>query len=704
MKVVEGRRATIESILHHFIDDEGRPSGEVLSLTVKGVSRSGTPVVRYDLPTSIGRALAQSLARVILSAAGQGAANSPGQPSSEQPPAATGSGAKKAADDILLDLHRRISAYPEVAWKVSPMTSPRNGKVPEFGAASASAGAQERQLPARLDGVEPRHRDRFMERVAPGFAEFAQSPAFALDRRWVSEHQTASGWAKVEGTILLDRQRVALDVEVVDAEDELVLEDSFAVPLPPRDASRPLSPEALHIALEDLVNGALHEFRRSGVEGMREMLSSRGRERQPQETEGSAARGRSRSQQSAASESDSRILEGDLAEGTTTFFRALPSGAQILINAGENAAALIVRASSSEFSAAVAWPIRDAQGIDRPNSTAFHGLRRAADLLATGNLEQRRAVLTFLEKLTKDTTGRPPIRSGCSVESLLGAEMLDEMRSLYHIQVSNPAAERDDEVIELMNGIQSFKIHLKNPALRGSALTGFPVLRFGLFPDESLYVRASNPVGGQLKAFISAASCGKLGGFQEVVRSIAEELGESRTPSETRVRVYSVLEDIFKRDVISNALVSPYSRMGRMVPPPSRHLAQQAYDLGGKVARVWSAGGVQQPGDVKVEWIRDTDRCRVSVGEPGERGSFVELDMSHKGITKMEFFLAYGEQEDQVQQAHVELDLVAAKGEPSADFAQLSSLLSKLSELIDSRPASLHELERSALFRAITTL
>jgi hypothetical protein len=640
-KVIDGKRARIESLISRETAEL-----EVLDLTVVALGPNGSRLGSYEITPDIRGRLAVELAKVIVEGDKQG----------------------KSADQILEELQTKVSIFRDFKW-------------------------QQTKLEETPDG-EP-----VMRRILPSFAEFANSPAFALDRQFVSQQQVNDRLFSVKATLLLDRGKVAFDAEVFDCHGNLVSEDSFSASMPPQGEYRKPTLEFVHKTLLGVTWENMCHFSQHGLESLREKLSG-----------GPVARRPGRRDQAVEEESthdpldqvDELILKGLRTEGETIFSESLASGAKISVSVGNCAGILVAQADPSDLSAFVGWIVRDDRGISEPGSVVRESLLRAAEILHNGNPEQRRHALNFLDKLSKDTAGRDAIASGASLDSLLSFSLQTDIGPLKNVAFESVAPATTEQVLELLGGIQMVQLRLQT-SFKSRSRTGFDRVLFGIYPDESLFAQARNPIGGQLRGRISAATCQELGGYEEVIRKVANDLSRSESMTNVRTSLQNSLEVLVNLDPDVNTIVSPFDAFGSKVPPANNVAANAAYETAGRIADVWAHATGGDITDVRVEWIEGTDTCKASVSDIGPENSSVQAFISNKGVTKLVVHVGYDEAPRKIRRLVVDTE---REGRPPISKPEqvMTKVFRYTEELSDRAPLSWKDVERSKLFEYLQSI
>ncbi len=583
-KFIDGKRARIESIIHH-----SSSGPEVLDLRVIALSPNGNPVASYEIMPSISPALGRVLEKILNPPPPTDSATQDQQP------------VERIADSFLGDLNSAIGPTSDAKWELIP--EKHNGK-----------------------------KDALMERKAPSFAELATWPAIALDRQFETRKRFDDRIISVKATLLLDRRKVALDVRVTDLGGKLMAEEYLPLSFPLKDPFRPPTQEFVHKELLKMTWDSMAHLWEHGLDSLRDKLS------QPTERPTrfpAAAKRAERQIPRSVAHNDERLLRGDRSEGEEIARRSLPSGALISVRLGERVGLLTIQANESDLSSSVTWIARDDRGISETSSVVRESLLKASDFLASPRAEHRRSTLGFLDRLMRDTTGLNPIVCGGSLDEVLTFSLQTDLGTLRNISFESVAAASHEQVLELMNGVQLVQLTLSHPQFKSSTLTSFNKVLFGVYPDESLYLRARTPLGGQVRARISADTCGEVGGYREVVRTIAEKLSKSTSAPKSRIAVQQEIESFVNMNPDTNTFFSPSDELGFRLPPIDNVAANKAYDAAGKLARIWSRAAGGHYSDLQVEWVEGTSLCKASIGDIGPDRGAMELFISAEGITKV---------------------------------------------------------------------
>lgn len=647
-RVIDGKRARIESL----ISKEG-DLPEVLDLTVVALGPNGSRLGSYEISPDIHGRLAVELAKVLIDSGQKRADNG------EQ---------ARQADQILADLQARVQESGEFKWQQTKLED-----CPES--------------------------DPFMKRILPSFAEFAASPAFALDRQFVSQHQLNDRITFLKATLLLDRGKTAFDAQAFDFDGNLVSEDSFSVPMPTDGEFRKPTTEFVHKTLLAMTWENMYHFSQHGFDSLREKLSGNQPQRRPGRRNPPAI---GESRRDPLDEVDEMILKGMRSEGETIFSESLLSGAKISVSVGNRAGILVAQADASDLSSFVAWVVRDDRGICEPGSVVRESLMRAADILHKGNPEQRRHAINFLDKLSKDTAGRDPLTSGASLDSLLSFGLQTDIGPLKNVTFESVAPATTEQVLELLGGIQTVQLRLKT-SFKSRSRTGFDRVLFGIYPDESLFAQARNPIGGQLRGRISAATCEQLGGYEQVIRRIANDLSRSESTTNVRTSLQTSLEGFVNLDPDVNTIVSPFDSFGSKVPPANNAAANAAYEIAGRLGDVWAHATGGDMSEMRVEWVEGTDTCKATVGEIGPENSSIQATLTEKGITKLVVHVGYDESPRKVRRLVVDTEKEGRKPLDKPE-AIMTKIFRFTEELSDRAPLSWKDVEQSKLFEYLQTL
>jgi len=354
------------------------------------------------------------------------------------------------------------------------------------------------------------------------------------------------------------------------------------------------------------------------------------------------------------------------------------------------------------LSSFVAWVVRDDRGICEPGSVVRESLMRAADILHKGNPEQRRHAINFLDKLSKDTAGRDPLTSGASLDSLLSFGLQTDIGPLKNVTFESVAPATTEQVLELLGGIQTVQLRLKT-SFKSRSRTGFDRVLFGIYPDESLFAQARNPIGGQLRGRISTATCEQLGGYEQVIRRIANDLSRSESTTNVRTSLQTSLEGFVNLDPDVNTIVSPFDSFGSKVPPANNAAANAAYEIAGRLGDVWAHATGGDMSEMRVEWVEGTDTCKATVGEIGPENSSIQATINEKGITKLVVHVGYDESPRKVRRL-----VVDTEKEGRSPLAKPEAIMTKIfrftEELSDRAPLSWKDVEHSKLFEYLQTL
>lgn len=705
-----GKRITIEGSIHHVGGGRGNDVAEVLDLTVKVLSRKGAPIGAYKINPRIDPPLGLKLGAYFcaLDPISQGAGRSS---------AGRFSTTGKLADEMVADLAKIVSSFTGLSWQAESISdwsmNPRVGddtdssdervweSLLNSGGLSADGGhiASPRKL---------RHRSVYMAPILPSFPELAKDPEFALDRQWRSSRENQGRLTTVTATLVPGTvNKIIFDVAVADTEGHLAFSDSYAVPVVSGHTGHMSHTKQAHLGLESVTADAMDDFVRYGLDVMRENLSWKHFEPPRQQRAATLQRRgmvREMPEPKNAHSShpiDKEILRGQKHTGEVIFTRTLPSGAIVSIEQGVKAALLSISPNNSDASAWIGWTVTDAAGINRNSSMVRAELLHYGDLLCSGSPEQRIAALDGLRSLSSRKEGRPRGSSG-SADKLLGFGFDADLKSFGGVVVSAsaPSFDQDEQLLDLLNGIQLVQVTKSRRSHHTSELANFDRALFGIYPDQSLSVRVWNKLGGQLKARLSAATCQAEGGYQHVIRSISEILSASESQYKgqavrTRSDIQQLLTHLVNQAADLNTLISPFDeKRGMSLPPYNLAVANQTYDRSAKLARLWAKITGGDPSSMRLSWLENSNLCLASFEKFGPH-QLDQLDLitSAGGIKKVVgvFHLARDP-----RQSHT---LIAEFAEPLRTGQDLRQIFRLVHQLSESSPLSLQEVKSSALAR-----
>lgn len=716
---IEGRRTTIEGVRHHFTDETGQDRAELFRLWVAVRDRKGVQLGRYELSPSISPQLGAELGRYLCpSTTISGGKTDPADKKTEN----------VEVDKLLAGLVRIVANFEGFKWVGIP--EPDTGSRSRAGHYQSGGSSTpfdpdlplEQQL-ERLkeeignnenDSLPPLRRTIYMKPKLPGnFQDVAERPDSALDRQWISAIETDGRYTTVEATIVTGRpSRVTFNVNVQDENDQTVVEESFSVAIP----HRPGNEASTHLALEHLIAEAMYDFLQRGLNAMRDKLSEEYFNREPAPQIDDLTDIEPENSESYLSDTDDRLLQGDLLAGEPIFEETLPSGAQVRICTGSTAALVTISANESLNSSSRSWAVSD-EKLSEPSSSVLRELLQHARMLCAGDIHQRRAALEALNALALKSNERSLFGKCGSLDETIGQSLEFDLVSLRNISFDSIAAATQDQVLELLNGVQLIQVSLSHRPSSSRGLTRFNRIIFGMYPDGSLSVRATNQVGGQIRAKLSAATCDESAtesepkGFCEIIRLLSKTLNahdpfgtsdnqEDRRPGD-RQALLAVLESLVHQHPDTNTIVSPFDDMGRRIPPLGRTLANQVYDRAGKYARIWAAASGGSVSEVLVEWIEHSNSCLVTIPKVGANNDSLSLTLSHRGVHKVVGQFHWSEVEQ--KNKHMVLDL-QAPGQPLEESPRLSLLqvrqiFERAIRLSDSRPQSWKDVRDSSLAR-----
>ncbi len=706
-----GKRVAIEGSVHHIAGERGSDLAEVLDLTVKVLSRKGAPLGTYKVSPRLDGDLGFELGayfcakdgleiadveagRVILSAKG------------------------KQADEMLQDLAKIVSRFRDVAWQGEPIADLattqhlRNVEKCEVQSddiawerlRNTEVGPTESEAALSNTSEKPSVRIAHMVPILPSFPELARDPSFALDRQWRSSLERHGLITTVTATLMPGEvDCVAFDFLMSDGEGIPIGRDSQTVGVSRKVLGS--SPEQVHHNLERVTAEAMDEFRRDGLDALVYRISHFPFKppRHQGEAELATAKVGARTvlggRLRANNPVDTNILHGQRHEGEPVFARTLSSGAELRVHVGIKAALLSISPNSSELSSWIGWTVTDREGMTKESSLARAELLEYAEMLSSGTPEQRLTALDGLRSLSARKNGRPHGGSG-SADKLLGFGFDADLKSFGGVVVSAsaPAFDNDDQILELLNGIQLVQVTRFRSSDSVADLVNFDRALFGIYPDHSLSVRTWNRLGGQLKTKLCLATCEANGGYQEIIRSIAEILSDSEArkgagPNRTRQEIQKVLFDLVNQSGDVNTIVSPFDdKRGMRIPPLNRPKALQAYDRSGKLARLWAKATGGDPSDMRLGWLSNSDLCLASFERFGPRQlDRMDLLTSSEGIKRVVGIFSLAQDPAQVH------SLVAEFAQPLRSGQELRELFKLTQELTDSSPISATQVETSSL-------
>lgn len=703
-----GKRVAIEGSVHHIAGEHGSDLAEILDLTVKVLSRKGAPLGTYKVLPRLDGDLGVELGAYFC--AQDGFSIEDGE-SGVVRLSARG----KQADEMLQDLAKIVSRFRDVAWQGEPIAElATKQNVEEVGVPSDdSAWERLRNAEAVAAEVEPElsatrreaeTRSVHMIPILPSFPELAKDPGFALDRQWRSALERHGLLTTVTATLMPgETDCIAFDIVMSDGEGLPIGRDSHT-----RGVSRKVlgvSPEQVHHNLERVTAEAMDEFRRDGLDALIHKISRFPFKSPRHERE--AALGASKVGGRAlpgtglrvSNPVDTNILHGQRHEGELVFARTLSSGAELRVSVGIKAALLSISPNSSDLSSWIGWTVTDREGITKESSLVRAELLEYAEMLSSGTPEQRLTALDGLRSISARKNGRPHGGSG-SADKLLGFGFDADLKSFGGVVVSAsaPAFDSDDQILELLNGIQLLQITKFRSSDSVAELVNFDRALFGIYPDHSLSVRTWNRLGGQLKAKLCLETCEANGGYQEIIRTVAEVLSDSEAKKETgpnraRQEIQKLLFDLVNQSGDVNTLLSPFDeKRGMRIPPLNRPKAVQAYDRSGKLARLWTKATGGDPSDMRLGWLSNSDLCLASFERFGPRQlDRIDLLTSAEGIKRVVGIFSLAQDPAQLH------SLVAEFAQPLRSGEDLRELFKLTQKLTESSPRSATQVEASAL-------
>ena len=696
-----GSRTSIEGVRDFFLDQDNVERSEVYNLWIHVRDRSDVQIGTYTLSPAVSPALAAAIDRFLFAPSGEGSA----------------AGMANNADHLLAGLVKVVERFPGFSWVLekpadrieSAPTVQHNGPT----SVSNQDLPPEEQLEMlrqqnESDPVEsqPNRPLIRMQTQLPRFEEVAEKPESALDRRWLSANSDKGPYTTVEATIVPGTpSRVDFVATTIDENQNKDSERfSVVVPLGPGTDSR-----SAQARLESLVADAMHEFGKSGIDGLRDnLLKNVGPQRRSVEPPGREV-----------DEADTRLLSGDILAGATTFIKVLPSKAQVKVSVGAKVAVLTVSASQSPNSAAISWVALDPKaGAQNQPSLLHRELHHLAQMLCGRTVQERRAALDGLAaiSLVSQRNGAKAVfPRACSLDEVLGQALQVDLASFKNVNFSSVHVASQEQVLELLNGVQPIQMWLSNPRRNSRALTRFDRLMFGVYADGALSVKASNRLGGELSAKIAASTCKGLAteqepnGYSEVIRRVARALnhvGKRQLPGNRRLMV-SVLDDLVNRAPDSSTLVSPHATgSGHRIPPSNRPLANSAYLRAARCARVWALATNGDPRDVSVDWIENSDRCLVAIPLSTQSAGSLELTVSHTGAHQVLGQFSYGKKGG--RSARLELDLQRSRSVQDEgrilNADQLFQIFDLAVALAESKPKSLADVTGSPLAKLLKSI
>ncbi len=706
-----GRRVAIEGAVHHIAGERGSDLAEVIDLTVKVLSRKGAPLGTYRILPRLDGALGVALGAYFCSKEGF-----PVENSSAGPVHLSAKG--KQADEILSDLSKIVGRFNDASWQSEAISdlALRPGTT-EIGTPSDDS-AWERLRNAEASPVEPEtnltssglrqsSRGVHMVPILPSFPELAKDPCFALDRQWRSSTTKDGVVTTVTATLMPgETDLVAFDIVRADSEGLPVGRNSHTVGVTRKATTA--SREQVHQDLERVTAEAMDEFRRSGLDALIEKISQPPfgpprQERQPESVKARETALADRSTQRLSSV-DQNIMRGQRHEGETIFLRTLPSGAELKVIAGAKAALLAISPNSSELSSWIGWTTEDRGGVLKESSLVRTQLLEYAEMLSAGTREQKLAALEGLRALSARKNGRPHGGSG-SADRLLGFGFDADLKSFGGVVVSAsaPAFDNDEQILETLSGIELLQITKFTGSRRTSELANFDRALFGIYPDHSLSVRSWNSFGGQLRAKLCSATCEANGGYQEIIRTVAEILSDSEAKqaegrNRTREQMQGLLLNLVNHSADANTIESPFDeRRGMRIPPLNRPEAIQAYDRSAKLAGIWSKVWGGDPGEMRLGWLNNSDLCLASFERLGPRQlDRLDLLTCASGVSRAVGIFSLAQDSGRVHALVAEFAEPLRSGEDLRELFRLAQLLS------ESLPTSASQVESSALAKFLT--
>jgi hypothetical protein len=294
---------------------------------------------------------------------------------------------------------------------------------------------------------------------------------------------------------------------------------------------------------------------------------------------------------------DKALGQGILHPSHCQFTHEFPSGAELLLAAGQTSATLLLRSHSDEDAPFYAWRFQAPEAnLSDSNSPTRKEIMEAIKMLKLDSDGLRLQAIHKLLSLQNGYYSHAPL-----LENLLGFQLASELSDIagVDVRVAEPLSRVD--ILGLCNGKQTLALSLSDRSLQKSAPHICQSAVVGLLPDDSMTVEAVNMLKGRYSAIISAAGIESYGGKGALLRDLATALTHQRPNG--IVAVQDLLQHVCALDEDASLFSIDGDPEFSELPPSEDAEGHRMYRVAANLVRAYADISKSNPGDYRVAWI-----------------------------------------------------------------------------------------------------
>ncbi len=464
-------------------------------------------------------------------------------------------------------------------------------------------------IPERLDAVVKNERlVEPMRRVVPTIEDFAADPEGSCSRFFCSKPIDGSVW-RMEAEIKAGQRAAKIELLQIDGLHRITHKTLFPEIQTSLGADADLTEVSKDLVLRCYL--AMEVFWNGGPTAASEHLL--GASTVPAGNPTSASDDSASTEvtfRDETSDVDHALGEGILHPSQCEYTHEFPSGAELLLAAGNTTATLLLRSHADEDASFYAWRFQSASAdLSDSNNPIRREIMEAIKMLKLDSDGLRLQAIHKLLDLQNGYYSHAP-----TLESLLGFQAASELDDLPGVDVrpAEPLSRLD--ILGLCNGKQLVTISLSDRSLQKSSPHICHSAQIGLLPDDSITVEAVNMLKGRCSAIISAKGLENYGGRGALLRDLATALTQQQASST------AVVQDLLRHTCALDEDASLFSIDGdpefSELPPSEDAQGHRMYRVAANLIRAYADISKSNPGDYKASWkAPGTIEATLGMGE-----------------------------------------------------------------------------------------
>lgn len=327
---------------------------------------------------------------------------------------------------------------------------------------------------------------------------------------------------------------------------------------------------------------------------------------------------------------DKSIQKGELEYSRNRLKSRSGTGSLIQLEIGNRVARASINCQDHRTSSTIAWYLKSAKGFKHDDQNTLVSFWKASERL---NSPSQAIILQAVKTL--NSLAEPSTSELTNFDDLLG----DEILAIKGLKFSSAALKTPMMIAQAAQGIQQITIQQSKHHRSIKHPQNFYRMDVRLSCDNSLELTLTNKMKGELTAFISAEDCINAGGYQEVLKTICQQLSNWRYPM--RVSVHEKLE-LFASG--PDSWISTTSRDNAFSDPctdiPPSHLLDLnlAYENTAFVIRELCRRNTQALDAINIRYEKNTTKsgwiCQLEV-VPNASSWFTKLLIDSIGIKQV---------------------------------------------------------------------